>query len=261
MGLERIDLSKKERRITCLTYGLTRSGKTHFAGTWPRPYVLSDNVENGSSTLAEIPTDLWWERNWEPQRRLFAIKKWADLPTGLEEARQEFIKDRKEMTIIVDSLSFICDQFADEVSKTDKQEIARNNYHMPERMRGFLRHSMVLAHNIGAHVLWLTLLRQPEAKKSGGPAIPGQMGDKFPAACNLLLHQRVEKDDEGEQVFQLRTAQWGPYPAGSKLGKLEDPTEPVFASLASQFGIPRPVATTSVVVNKPVVQRPLPPRK
>src|SRR3990172_2057198 len=97
-----IDVSKpgKIQRITALSYGMSRSGKTRFAGSWPRPLFLSDATESGWTTLSNMDKSVLFEPERAPI--VWAIEKVQDISQAIKDV-EPMLKRREVQTVVVDS--------------------------------------------------------------------------------------------------------------------------------------------------------------
>src|SRR5688500_2811937 len=103
------------KRITCMVYGFTGAGKTRFAGTWPRPRFLAEDVEGGYDTLRSLPVEELWDPEWKngfdgrPQVR--TIEAISDMMTQVKELKEEVQKSPQTapQTLVIDSLTFYAD--------------------------------------------------------------------------------------------------------------------------------------------------------
>lgn len=218
-----IDVSKPEklRRITCLSYGHSRGGKTRFAGTWPRPLFLSDATESGWTTLMNMDRQALYEPERVPQ--VWAIENVIDMFKALKDA-EPLVKRGEVQTLVIDSLTFYQDLFINHTErllggKSDARAVfGRLAAHYKE-----LREQI---HLMGTNVVWLALAKDPgEDQPVGGPMLTGQNAAKFAASCDYLLyHRSFQATPTGRVQWEVRTRKYASYAAGGRdEGRLPDP--------------------------------------
>ena len=235
--MERIDLSQPnpKRRITALSYGASRSGKTRFAGTWPRPLFLSDASEGGWETLRTMADEDLYEPGKRPD--VWALHSARDMLQALDQLEID-VRAGKYRTIVVDSLTFYADSY---FAALEQAQVAGDKKRDPRQLYGdlasHLRYLMIRVHNLPCNVLWLCLDKPPTETTPGGPLLAGQSADKAPARCDYYLYHRSTTVGQG-LVFEVRTKRFGGYPAGGRDGgALPDPMEPTFRSLEEALGL------------------------
>ena len=262
-----IDVSKRAagNRITCLSYGATRAGKTRFAATFPRPLFFSDATETGWTTISNMNHDCLWEPECVPQ--VWAIENAADMMTALHDAEQ-IIKTRpgEVQTIVIDSLTFYADLFfsAIDASARSASSKAPDNRQLFMCLAAHLKELRIRAHMLPVNVVWLALEKEANSDNPvGGPMLSGQNAAKFAAGCDYILYHRSYQARPVDPVqWEVRTRRYGQYPAGGRdegllpdplgyFGQVEGKDAPVFVTdctyrtLAEALGIlqsPAPMA-------------------
>lgn len=218
-----IDVSKPEKlpRITALSYGASRTGKTRFAATWPRPLFLSDATESGWTTISNMDKSVWFETNRAP--KVWAIEKVADMFQAAHEA--EALVARGEVrTIVIDSLTFYADlyfNFAENAAggRGDPRQLY-------QKLSSHLKTVREQIHLIGCNVVWLALAQDPnEERPIGGPMLSGQNAAKFAAGCDYVFyHHQFQPTPTAAQQWEIRTKRFKNYAAGGRdEGLLSDP--------------------------------------
>lgn len=202
--------------ITALSYGASRSGKTRFAATFPKPLILAEASEGGYKTIQTMPREDWYDPKVEP--RVALITSADDYTQAIAEI-PAMIKGGAVETIVTDSLTFYHDlylhylvdkgfgvtkQGADDMRKV-YGEIARH-----------LRDIRIRVHGFNVNVVWLCLDTAPDEQHPlGGPMLSGQSRTKFSAGCGFLFYHRQVR--LGKNVhWELHTANYGPFPAGGR---------------------------------------------
>lgn len=239
------------QRLTCLIYGPSRSGKTQFLGTWPRPYIIADAHEGGYETLRHMPRDLLWEPEIKPH--VVAVDNYSDAMQALKQFRDVWLKDpKKYLTLGVDSLTFLANALEDELLTTLAAKIEKNRFLLYTELKQRLRRLMLEVHKIPVNIVWTCLANVTEAGQ-GVPMVPGQTHQTLPAMCNLLLFANVTQSANAAPTFQIRTRKYMNFQAGSRDGGLlPDPMEPSYQTIAECYGIPKPQLTEVPRAARPV---------
>lgn len=234
-----VDLSETEIVQTFLTYGDTRSGKTRFSATFPRPLFLADATERGWETIANMSDDAFFEPGVKPI--VWGIKEMNDMSQALGSIGSTQVAGRidpliasgRVKTIVISSITFYADLFLNGTIANMTKYDPRAAY---GALGNHLRDLRVKAHSKGVNVVWEALAKHPEpaqfdkegqltqAATAGGPMIPGQQGDKFAAGVQALWYFRktYNNGEKNPPTFEIRTQPYGKYVAGNRLGDRAD---------------------------------------
>jgi hypothetical protein len=220
-----IDVSKpaKLQRITVLSYGASRSGKTRFAGSWPRPLFLSDATESGWTTLGNMDRNVLFEHDRSPQ--VWAIEKVPDMFQGIKDA-EPLIKRGEVQTVVVDSLTFYSDLFMNYAETMSGGRVDQRQLY--GKLAAHLKALREQVHLLGCNVVWLCLAKDPgEDQPVGGPMLSGQNAPKFSAGCDYLFYHRSFQTPGQQNAplqWEIRTRRFTNYAAGGRdEGLLPDP--------------------------------------
>lgn len=226
--MREIDLSEPHAATpppqTFLCYGDTKTSKTTFAGTFPRPLFLSDISEGGYESLRE--------ENWhddatplfEPDVRpiVWGINEQADMAKALDKLKPLIAAGRVK-TIVIDSITFYADLYLNIVLMAQETPDNRQAY---GKLGVHLRNIRISFHDLGVNVVWLALAKHPEVtdkgvlKFKGRPAIPGEQSDKFMAGVNYTMFFSASRPQPtGPARFEAYTREHMNYIAGNRLGK------------------------------------------
>jgi hypothetical protein len=224
-------------RNTFLVYGESRSGKTTWAASFPRPLFLSDATEGGWDSIANMDDSQFFEPGVRPI--IFAIEQMNDMATAREKAAP-LIASGRVQTIVVDSLSYYCDLILNYLLNMQGKKDTRAAY---GDLGNHLRDLRVKTHMLPVNVVWLALASRSE-EGEGRPMIPGQQGDKFMAGCHYIFHSRSFQQKHGQELlppeFEMRTRRWNGNIAGNRLGgkaaQLPDPLVGNYETLISALG-------------------------
>jgi hypothetical protein len=218
---------------TVLVHGDTRTGKTRFGATWPRPLILADSIEGGYQTVQSMTSDELFEPDMPPI--IWAIESPSDL-TQAAAKMEPLIASGRIRTIVFDAFSFYVEFYLAHIIKMQGDK--PDNRAAYGDLGKHLRYVRGLLHLKGINVVWNCLTAHPQDDNpKGRPQIPGAQGNAFPAAVSFLLHSRVHQRREAgkivEETYQLHTRQLGAYMAGHRLGvKAESLPEPFVGDYA-----------------------------
>jgi len=218
-----IDVSRpgKIQRITALSYGQSRAGKTRFAGSWPRPLFLSDATESGWTTLSNMDRNALFEPERSPV--VWAIEKAADMMQAVHDA-EPLVKRGEVHTVIVDSLTFYADLFFNTLDAAGGNRA--DGRQLYQKLGQHLKNLREQIHLLGSNVIWLALEKPPgEDTPIGGPMLSGQNAAKFAAGCDYVFyHRSYQPQPNAPLAFEIRTRKFGQYQAGGRdEGRLPDP--------------------------------------
>jgi len=224
---------------TFLIYGDTRTGKTEFGGTMPRPLIIVDPTEGGYTTLKNMDRSKWFEEGVAPIVKGF--ENMNDL-SAFQPELKALIAAKRVLTVVHDAWSFYCDWF---LSKIQESQTKLDNRAAYGTLGQHLRKMRTDYHSLGVNVVWNCLAKHPDSDDpKGRPMIPGKESDKFAAGVNFLFHSRIEQRREGGKVvateYQLRTQQFGNYIVGNRegiyAGNLPDPFTGSYSDFLAVLG-------------------------
>lgn len=221
-------------RHTFLNYGDTRSGKTVFGATFPRPLVIADIVERGYESIRSMDRSWWFEPGVEPI--VMGVENMGDM-AQMQPKIDALIACNRVMSIVVDAFSFYCDFFLNALIKLQTKPDNRQAY---GSLGLHLRELRTSLHSKPVNVMWNCLAKHPETEDpKGGPLIPGQQASKFAGAVDFLMYSRIEQVREAGKIVnqwhEIRTRQYGTYMAGSRLGTSSDMMPDPFYGTYSDF--------------------------
>lgn len=230
---------------TFLLYGDTKTGKTTFAGTFPRPLFLSDISEHGYEALRaenwnDDATPLF-EADVRPI--VWGINKQSDMAECIERAKP-LIASGRVRSVFIDSITFYSDLYLNMLLMAQDKLDQRQAY---GKLGIHLRNIRIQLHDLNVNVGWLSLAKHPEydeknaLKFKGRPMIPGEQSDKFMAGVDYTFHFRFEKPQPMQPGrFEIRTKEYVSYIAGNRLGKragmLTDPMIGTYSSMMTALG-------------------------
>lgn len=220
--MRKIDVSKpgKLSRTTVLSYGPSRTGKTRFSASWPRPLFLSDATESGWTTIQNMDRNVFFEPDRVPD--VWAIEKVVDMTQAIHDA-EPLIKRGEVQTLVIDSLTFYSDLFFNFLERQGGRVDQRQLY---MKLAAHLKEIREQVHLTGANVIWLCLAKDPgEDQPVGGPMLSGQNAQKFAAGCDYMFyHRSIQAKAADPLTWEVRTRKFGQYAAGGRdEGRLPDP--------------------------------------
>lgn len=229
-----LDTPSSQRR-TILAYGATRTGKTHWAASAPRPLFISDATESGWTTVQNMDRGYWYEPQVKPQ--IWAIETVTDMALAFAKALP-LVQAGNVRTIIVDSLTFYADLYLAHLYNILDSKDTRKIY---GALGIHLRDLRTKWHSLPCNIIWLCLTKEPdEENKVGGPLIPGQQAAKFTAGCDSILYLR-EAGSGTKREFCVHTKRFQNYIAGGREGAraVVDPLPaPTFQAYLDAIGDP-----------------------
>jgi hypothetical protein len=235
------DLSSQQApKHTFCVYGPTGTGKTTFAGSFPRPVFLSEVTESGYESLRGLSPDALFEGDVQPI--VLGIEKMNDMKLA-REALAPHIASGMVQTVVIDSLTFYADLYLNYLFMLAGP--AANNLKIYGQLGLHLRDLRVSTHNMGCNVVNLCLAQDPnEDQPNGLPMIPGKEAGKFGASCDFLFysqHERFKQGNEWTDLFKMHSKPVGKYVARARraIGVSELPTpltNSCYADLIANLG-------------------------
>lgn len=226
--------------FTFMTYGDTRSGKTTFSGTFPRPLVLADITEKGYEALR----DENWNNEVTPRFEegiapiVWGIEKESDLAEAIPKI-EPMVKAGLVKTIVVSSISFYSDLVFNSILMRQEKTDTRKAY---GDLGTHLRNVRIKIHGLGVNVVWEALTKHPETDDPiGRPMIPGQQADKFAAGVDFIFYTKLDQPQPTKPAtFDIYTRRHNNYIAGNRLGSraslLPNPLRGTYATMLSSLG-------------------------
>ncbi len=222
------------RPLRCFIYGATRTGKTTFAGSWPKPVFLSAGNEGGDTTLRHLPgvTVIPVNSSLEMKEAVAAI----------EQESRELRYGWK--TVVIDSATFYADIYISELTAKKGVMTQRDWGSLDIHLQKWLLPTL---HRLPSmHIVWIAL--EQHVKDGDGnilktiPMLYGKTAEKLPATTDMILHaeQALVPGAEGKMVtkFLLRTRAWAGAIAGDRFGNAfaDGWIEPHFSYIAQRIG-------------------------
>lgn len=257
MRIVDLDASSAPERITVLSYGAMRSGKSRFSATFPRPLFLADATETGWTTIKNMDPQVWFEPGRRPE--VWAIEKAPDMMAAISQIESDLkVNPQKWHTVVVDSLTFYSDLFFNAIFQA-----AASGGRTPDlrqlygQLGNHLRDLRIRLHSLPLNVVWLALEKSPgDENPFGGPMLSGQASQKFCAGVDYIFyHRSFQVNPQIGPQWELHTRQWGPYKAGGRdEGLLPDPLpECAYRALMEPLGLVDPT-----LLRQPLKQQALP---
>jgi hypothetical protein len=263
--MEPVDLrAGKRKRITVTSYGASRSGKTEFAATFPRPLFLSDSTESGWETMRYMDPNKFYEPGHETPSggpcEVWPISNAADMMESLAKIEEIVPKNpNRWWTLVIDSLTFYADCYYAALEQNAYKKSGGKPID-PRRLYGdlgsHLRYQMIRVHNLPFNIVWTCLNKESNDEgKNAGILLPGQNAQKTPARCDALFYHRQYRSG-ADTIWEMHTQPYGEFTAGGRgMGVLPNVIEnPTYRMLEEKLGIVQHVPVKVVGENKAVAR-------
>jgi hypothetical protein len=238
MTMREVNLDQELDRLTVIAAGASRSGKTEFLATFPRPWIIADASEGGWQTIRHMDRNKLYEDDFTP--RVLAVESASDMVAAIMKV-EAIYNDPKTRhlvgTVGVDSLTFYGDTYVGELEPNPA-------YKDPRRLYGavatHLRSLMLRVHKIPTNIVWTALDKEPgEDGGMGGILIAGQTATKAPARCDLWLYMTATPQGPGRPLlYEAHTQNYARFKAGHRFGnRLPEPMTPTYRALEQHLGL------------------------
>lgn len=216
------------RKLHVLVHGRPKTGKTHFLGTWPKPFVI--DADNGLVTLrgSHIPGFVF-----EKGERAYAVV--MDLLRDIKNRRNGFepggtFGDCE--TLGIDTITMLSelikiDTMLNPVSgkakdpATEKADFDNWGF-TKQRLADIVAAANEITHMHVVVTAWTELIEDDTGAKAAYPKTEGKFKEVMPGRFDEVYYCDVQN---GKYI--MRTQQYGVYVAGSRLGLppvLENPS-------------------------------------
>lgn len=216
-----------------MLYGANGSGKTHFAGTFPRPvFIVPDLGANEMRTLADEEF---------PKVSFSKISECA--AQTLELCRtikaDKFVGPYKPRTIVIDNLSTMQTLFEYElkdvaIAPSDKHKMSWDDWAV---IRHNVYQMLVLLHKLPVHIIWVAHAKiitvntesggQRTSISEGGFYLSGDTKNSVPANCDGILYADVIDRGAKRPGYYIHGQKYGIWPARVR----QTPSMPLFGKI------------------------------
>ncbi len=218
------DISIENIKLKVLVYGQSGTGKTYFAGTFPKPYFF--DFDNGMKTLRG--KDIEYDTYADVLRNGIAVESAIQ---KYEAKLNQVIVDHKFDTLVIDSVTLLEDMMMANILRVNgRKEPTLYEWgllisHMQQVFQSFTKsgkHVVCIAHeipqknDITGEVTILPLI--------SGKKLPGQL----PIWFDEVYRAVVTKDSQGIPKYELITRAGAMYTAKSRVGCLAEREVPSF---------------------------------
>ena len=197
-------------------YGQSGSGKTHSAGTFPKPIFIVPSNENSIITLRgqDVPyievanrSDMLQAINW--------LRAQYDQMLALYDAGED---DKAEQafpwqTVVVESLSHYCELLVEDIGQRGMKKMDMQAW---GQLSSHLRtvHSQLSAMDV--HVVY-TSLESIDDNGVGRALMVGKNALMMPSACDIIAYCEAVPMPKGkEPIYRVHFRQYQRYPARSR---------------------------------------------
>jgi len=203
-------------------YGPTGSGKTHAAGTFPRPLFIVPPNEKSVVTLmgrdidyVEVSCRREMNEQLRDLRSLYDRSMQLIADDKLPEAEELF----PWQTIVVESLSHYCELLIEDIG-------ARGSRKMDMQAWGQLSSHLRTIHSqlsdMDVHVVYTALDKVDDAG-NGQPLLTGKNALMMPSACDVIgFCEAVPVPKGKDPLHRIHFRQFGRYPARSRFSGFPD---------------------------------------
>jgi hypothetical protein len=240
---------------TVLSYGRSRSGKTRWLGTWPRPLVLAEASERGWTTFETMPIEEFYEPDVDDSGDplhapiVWPVESAAQMQEGID-AAEALVLSGEVQTIGIDSLTFYQDAYFASIkeraikSNPGKQLDTRALY---GNLADHIHSLRQRIHRWPCNVVWLALELAPSPDSpTGGPMLTGKTKERFPAGCDFVFYHEsyslpsAEEAGKNDLFFEMHTRPFNRWLAGGRDSGLLEPSIflPCYRTFAAQLGLP-----------------------
>jgi hypothetical protein len=171
--------------------GRTKSGKTHFASTWPKPWFLSDATEGGAATLRYMDKEMWWDKTVPP--KVSEIENMMEFPQFVTKLVNQ--KVIHEQTLVIDSLSIYAARVLRELRAANPGQDNRQRY---GELADVMSLQLGRVHSLPMHIVWLCHINDEMQL-----TVPGKASEALWAYMDYLWMTRVETQPGRPTDFQL----------------------------------------------------------
>lgn len=213
---------KDLKNYTVLLYGDNRSGKTHFAGKWPRPLFLVPQV-----AIREMRTVMNSGYTVVPFHTIEEFKK------RCAEVSKSIIKGKPigaytPRTIVIDNVTTAQMTWEEEIKS--RRQVSKLEWSDWDVVKSALSFSMIELMKAPVHLMWITHCRlltmedptDPKKKLvEGRLTIDGKARDFLPNHADMLLYaEQIDRGARGSR-WLIHGRKKGPYSAGVRLPTTE----------------------------------------
>ena len=225
---------RQNKHYRFMFYGANGTGKTHFAGTFPRPlFIVPGLGANEMRTLSdENFTVVEFNSMAECASQVYTLYKMI--------LKDQFIGDYKPRTIVIDNLSTMQTLFEYELKNIDiaPSEKSKMTWDDWAVIRHNVYQMLVLLHKLPVHIIWIAHAKlitittksggKTESTTEGGFYLSGDTKNSVPGNCDAILY--TEARDRGLKgpgyyvhgrksgIWPARIRQTPSMPAFDKLG-------------------------------------------
>jgi len=195
----------KPDAMSVIVVGDPKSGKTRFAGTWPKPFLYS--FDKGMSSLAGL--DVEYEVFYDEERRQpDAYKRFEDhfkkLTMDIRAGKLPY------KTIILDNLTFLCRWVVNNIRHTNNLYNKPLGYEGYGQLKSMMQDVVGLSKLAKVHVVATAESKIEKDELTGEietwPAIEGSYREDIVADFDLAFFTKVTRDPATKKpIFKLQT--------------------------------------------------------
>lgn len=209
--------SLADGKISALFYGVSGSGKSRLAASFPDILVIA--VEDGMKSTVDLEVDILSPTSWEELLQIIqALKTHAKAETKQVEFNGKLYK-----SIGIDSLTVLHQIIMKSVLKMNRRELAQiQDWGLAsDRVETVVNALMDLPTHLVATALEQIDKDEIIGKIYAAPMIPGKLSRKIPALFDEVFQLRIEQKQDGSTQRMVLTQPDSIYMGRDRSGKLE----------------------------------------
>ncbi len=205
------DITTENLKLRVMVYGKSGTGKTTFAGTFPKPYFFDFNMGMLSLRGKDIVYDTFVD---EDLAHPTAYRRFLK--------RVDEVKDEKFETVVVDDFPSMCECMMRNIQMTNGTLEKTPNLHewqlLVRRGEEAFHRFKLLGFNVVFIALEKVLTDEVTGEIKNIPLIMGKaLPERSPGWFDEVFRAQVDRDKEGKAVYHLLTTAARRYEAKSRL--------------------------------------------
>jgi hypothetical protein len=199
---------------TSIHYGLTRSGKTRFLATFPRPAIITSKREAGAVTIDCMDRNCWYEPEIEPE-----VYEVSSVPETMQHLTRDIMP--KVQRGLIKTIGIELGIYSDDVIKSAPivdgnawAKYALLEAHIIDHLDKWIKTA-----TMGVRLAYNALAKPPDKiGDTGGLDVPGKaVAKKLPPLCEVIGYMHAEAGEK-ETEYVIHYSPCGPYIAGHRYG-------------------------------------------
>lgn len=214
-----IDLDETAANVSVLSYGATKTGKTRFMASLPKPLLITQSSTRGSETVRALKQicaeEAFYDAKtppviWEVDNSMETLAAIAEVEAMLKKDPTVF------RSVVIDDLSYYADSWMtqwvmDQGAKSFDMRKAYGDLHW------HMSYLVDRCHAMPVHMGWTASERGPEEAGVKGGILVGskRTGEMMPGKINYVFYHEASGTGES-QKYNIHTRPYGVYAAGGR---------------------------------------------